>query len=996
MSISSRFQGREIFFSYNTYSIEDKELFKHLMSSLTPVKREYSDLLWRDSNKISAGNDIVQALQNHLNAAVIIVLLVSPDYLASEHCYKYEMQPALILAKAGAVRLVPVLLRPIDQDNSPLAPYQPLPSNRVPVSKWSHRDDALLEVEKGIRLVIEELANSETPYSHAASRHAFISKNSRAGNRFFTDRDSVLAKISSFFASTQHHSTPILALSGLAGMGKTQIAQIYSSRPSQAYQNTFWLNASSRALLSKDVSAYAAQFSLTVDDHKNEKQLFNAFQLWLQNRPDWLLVLDYLADINLIDLIVPPQSSGHVLLTTRMQNIDGHASPVVTIASMDIDSGALFLLRRATILSTQDSLDEAPADTTQKARTITEALDGFPLALDQAGAYIEETGCDLSTYLKRYKEKLLWLLSQGKQAADGHSKSVLSTLDLVFEQFAQMPAANLDLLHLLAFLHPDFISETLLEKGGAVLRGSLRTLVTDSQALHQTFAALLSLSLIYRSPENRAVLQMNRLVQRILIDKLPMAQQQRWARLVVLLVNHVFPAVSFDTWDDCQRYLPHAQQCAGLISRYKLTLKEGALLLERLGFYRFQQAAYAEAETYLTQALNLYKDHLHADTLSAAQTMNSLALLHSELAHYQQAKDLLLSALELREQELDAEHPKTVESSHNLAMVYGDRGQYKKAENLYLYVRELEERAKGPDHPDIAKTLNNLAGVYFYQKRYSEAETTYQQALTIYERSSSADELDLIHPLDGLGSVAEQRGNLKRAEQSYQRALAISMKTWGENHPETAHSLNKVAGIAELRGDNEQAEKLYQQALAIVEQAFGSEHPDVALFLNNLAFLANKQGQYQKAGPLYLRALVVYEGLPEPHPDMALFLNNMAQFYRNVKNDKKAEELLRRALVIQKQFLDPTDPDITLNLNRLADVLIDQQRNEEAAPLLQRTFAILLLGTSSSEHPTIEAVREKYASLLERLHRDEEAKEIRQRALKHGRHLSTEPPLDGH
>jgi hypothetical protein len=65
-------------------------------------------------------------------------------------------------------------------------------------------------------------------------------------------------------------------------------------------------------------------------------------------------------------------------------------------------------------------------------------------------------------------------------------------------------------------------------------------------------------------------------------------------------------------------------------------------------------------------------------------------------------------------------------------------------------------------------------------------------------------------------------------------------------------------------------------------------------------------------------------------------------------------------------------------LNNLADVLIDQQRDEEAAPLLRRALAILLLGTSGPEHPNVELVREKYASLLERLHQNEEAKELRQ------------------
>ena len=108
---------------------------------------------------------------------------------------------------------------------------------------------------------------------------------------------------------------------------------------------------------------------------------------------------------------------------------------------------------------------------------------------------------------------------------------------------------------------------------------------------------------------------------------------------------------------------------------------------------------------------------------------------------------------------------------------------------------------------------------------------------------------------------------------------------------------------------------------------------------------------------------------------MALFLNNLARFYRNVHNEERAEAILRRALAIQKEFLDPTDPDITLSLNTLANVLIDQHRDEEAAPLLHRALAILLLRASGPEYPNVELVREKYASLLERLHHNEEALE---------------------
>jgi tetratricopeptide (TPR) repeat protein len=979
MSIASRFKGRTIFFSYNTYSTTDEKLFTRLMTHLAPLEKEYPDLLWHNSSKVEAGSDIIESITAHMQAAAIIVLLVSPDYLASNHCYTYEMRPALALAEARAARLLPIVLRPIDQGISPLAGYQLLPTNGVPVSRWRHRDDALLEVAKEIRIAIEGLTDLKP--SEIDLHSAFVADTSPGRNRLFTDRDTVLERISAAFTSAQHHTTPILALNGLAGMGKTQIAQAYSSRPTQTYESILWLNASSRALLSKEVSRYATHLSLSEDDNnRHEQRLFNAFKRWLQERSSWLLVLDYLEDMTLIDLLIPDHSNGHVLLTTRKQAAGGRAIPI-TIGSMNIDHAALFLLRRATLLSAEASLDQAPEDMKNKAQAIAQVLGGFPLALDQAGAYIEETGCDLDTYLELYNKQRLWLLGQKKRSVDSHHESVMSTFDLVFQEFARQPDASQDLLHLLAFLHPDAITEKLLSNGAPVLQGALRKLVADPRRRNQAFAALLNFSLLYRGNPDRSILHMHRIVQDVLINKLPMGQRRRWASLAVRLVNHVFPDVRFDTWDECQRHLPHAQHCAMLIDIYKLTMKEGALLLGRLGSYRLKQAAYTEAEAYLKQAHRLYKHHLQTDRLDAARTMNSLALLYAELARYQQAQVLHLQALELQE---EAEHSQTTESLHNLAIVYADQGLYQQAERLILRVLALEEHSKDSDHLNVAKALNNLGSVYFDQKRYAEAETAFQNALAIYERTLTANDPDQIYPLAGLGAIAEQQGNLEQAERLYQRTLAISRHAWKEQHPETAHSLNKLADIAESRGDYQQAETGYQQALAIAEEAFESKHPDVALFLNNLAFLAEKQKQYQQAEQYYQRALSIYEQMPElsEHPHMALILNNLARLYRNTQKGERAEPLLRRALAIQRQFLDPTDPDLTLSLNNLADVLIDQQRDTEAAPLLQRALAILLLRTSGPEHPDVEQVRAKYTTLLERLHFNEEIEEVRQLATK--------------
>ncbi len=967
MSFSSSSRALNIFIAY---AIKDTTAFKKLTTQMNLWLSHYPTLTC-DHSGLSAGSQIAPSIEACLHKADIIILLISLDFFVSELYHEPEMQRVITHSGAGAARLIPVLLRPTEWNTTPLGQYSPLPSNREPISSWSNRDEALVNVSQGIRQVVEELIHQTTTQIHSTFQH----DPPYHLNAFFIDRDTILATISSSFTAAQPRETKVLALYGTGGIGKTQIAQTYSDRSSQVYQHIFWLKASSRTALSKDISTYADRLSLPDAAREDEQLLFATFKQWLHDHTGWLLVLDQVENMALPKLIVPSRSSGHVLLTTRTQATGKHASPIL-VSSMDTDAGALILLRRAHILPAGASLDEAPTDVAHEARGIAEAMDGFPLALDQAGAYIQETRCSLSTYLALYQVQRAPLLSERGQSADDHRKSVTSTLTLNFKQVQRKDAIALDLLYLLAFVHPAAIPKALLLDGAEELSEPLRTLVTDSLALNRALAELLRFSLIHSNAEG-TVLQIHRVVQDVLIEGLTAEHRQHWAQQAVRMVNCVFPAVRSDTWAECERYLPHAQHCATLISRFQLTLKEGALLLERLGTFCSRRASYAGAETYLTQALHLYEHHLSADVLDTAQTLNSLGLLSHQRAHYKEAEAFHQRALELRKHVLgpdDPDDPKIAESLHNLAMIYGDLGQYQQAERIFLHVLAVEERAKGADHPDVADTLNELGLTYLQQGRHAQAEKACRRALAIYEHVRGPDHPDLTYPLDSLGAIAEKRGDYQQAEQYYQRTFTICKDKIGETCPETAYCINKLAGIAASRGDYSRAETLYQQALTISEKTLGTRHPDVALILNNQALLATKQKQYSKAGLLYQRALSIYKlVLGSEHPNVANVLNNQGQLSRETGNEKRAEKLLRHALTIREKVLGTTHSSIAQSLANLAALLADQHQDEEAEPLFQRALAIY-----GPRHLDAARVREEYASLLERTNRSEEARALRQ------------------
>ncbi|SRR6266436_2206735 len=91
----------------------------------------------------------------HLNSAQIILLLVSPDFLASEYCYGDEVERAMKRHEAGEAIVIPIILRPVEWEDTPFSKLQPLPTDGRPATRWRNLDEAFLDIERGIRKAIK-------------------------------------------------------------------------------------------------------------------------------------------------------------------------------------------------------------------------------------------------------------------------------------------------------------------------------------------------------------------------------------------------------------------------------------------------------------------------------------------------------------------------------------------------------------------------------------------------------------------------------------------------------------------------------------------------------------------------------------------------------------------------------------------------------------------------------------------------------------------------
>lgn len=758
-------------------------------------------------------------------------------------------------------------------------------------------------------------------------------------NPYFIGREDILKFLRSAFQVRE-----IVALvqpqsiSGLGGIGKTQTAIEYAYRYYHDYQAVFWVRASSLPIFISDFIGIAHLLNLPEKDDQDSYGIIEAVLRWFRINARWLLIIDNVEDLASIAPYIPVAGNGHILLTTRMQSV-GKIAQRVEIEKMLPKVGALLLLRRSAILSLEAALDGASENDRMTSLVLSQLMDGLPLAIAQAGAYIKGTSCTLSDYLAQYRVRRSILLEENSYFDKDYSESVATTWSLSFEKAKQANPAAVELLHFCAFLSPDSIPEEIFIDGASEMGDVLHPTANDSLKLESAIREILKFSLIERNADEQTF-TMHRLVQSVLKDRMKEDIQLRWAERSTRAVNRAFPEPDFPMWQQCRRCLPHALVCAEHIAEWNLVFPESARLLDRTGYYLRELAQYPEAETLHQQALKVYERVSGLQSSDMATACYNLALLYQAEGKYDEAEELFLQVLTIRKKVLELDHPDLGTTLIGLATLYRTQGKYGKAEIHYQEALTLYERVLGQEHADVATCLNSLAGLYRVQGKYSAADKLYRRALSIREKVLGPEHPDVAASLNGLALNYNNQGQYHNADGLYQQVLAIYEKSVGEYHPHVATCLNNLAINYYFQGEYEAAEASYQRALTIRERFLGSEHPDVAQSLNNLATLYYSQSKYAEAEPLYQRVLEIRKvALGLEHPDTATTFNNLAALYRMQGKYVEAEPLFQQALELREKVLGTEHPDVAASLNNLASFYGRQGEYEKAEPLQVRSLA---------------------------------------------------------
>ncbi len=1027
MSPENRPRPRRVFLSY---ADEDRTFRDDLEKHLTVLQRLGLIDDWH-RKELMPGDDWQQVMAERLDQADIILLFITPDYLVSDWCYDVQMPHALKKHAAGEARVIPLYLRPIPLYDPtlglPFTKLQRLPKDgdqAVSELKEKNRDSALAEMVADIKQAIEDFAAKSHEQSSLSPTTQPVPFSRLwhvpyKPSPFFTGRDTLVQALHERFAAGREQEIATLALSGLGGCGKTQIALEYAYRYRNEYHTTFWIQGQSAEALRANFISLAKLLNLPEHKDADPENILAALKRYLSQAARWLIIIDHLESFEALAGLFPTQGQGDILVTTRRHTV-GESATVYKVEMLTPAEGALFLLRRIRKLGPNATVDTIPAATVEAAHMISHLVSGLPLALDQAGAYIEQTASSLATYIERYKKHEAELLKHRGNSSTSHPASVAATFALCIEQARQLNPTSLELLSLCVFLHPDGIPLELFSADVANLGPELQALLANELALDRALATLLDLSLLQRNADTET-LSIHRLVQVVLRDEMQADTQHIWIERATQTVCRVFPASEMRYWQQCQLYLPHALLAADLIEQQHLSFPEAAQLLYLAACYLYDMASYTEASKLCEQALAIVEQVYGEEHAETARTLHCLANICESRGLPARALSLYQRALAIAERTWGSEQAETARLLNDLGEHFQDAEQFARAEEYYQRAFTIREQIFGLKHPDTASSLNNLAGICEEQGNYEQAELLYEQARQIRLHLRGPHHVETAESLSNVARFYRVVGKYQQAEALYEQAIVAYQQALGLQHPRVATCYNNFAVFCIVLGRYAQAEQWLSQALDIRTQLFGLQDPRTAASWNHLARAYYKQGRYEQAEALYQQALTICEErLGRNHSTTRSILLNMSELYLAQENDRlaeglltevltaitasqetrapgaapaldllgevylargqheRAEQALTEALAIRQERLGKTHPETAMSLKGLGDLALARDDDAQAAEWYQQALELVLepLGLS---HPDVITLADCLINLLQKMGRAEEAQTQAQR-----------------
>jgi tetratricopeptide (TPR) repeat protein len=671
-------------------------------------------------------------------------------------------------------------------------PVFPILVQRTSPPRPDELPDALAALSRLQGLPLADEAHVERDLEPLVRRLVEIAKRpvfkARPRNDHFVGREAELAAIERAVAERGR-----VAVVGLPGYGKTQLALEYAHRHRDRYRIVWEVPAEDRTAAETSLGALARILRVP---QRADQPAVNAIQDALGDTSPWLLVFDNADTPDEIAHLLQG-ASAHVIMTSRRRRgWDDVAAATVQLDALEADDALALLRRRAR--------DEPEALLVELA----EHLGRMPLALEQASAYMRRRAMPVTSYIKLVRDRPDVI---GVEAAPDYPLSALATwrltFDAVAEDAAQTAPGAVDLLNLSALLDPDDINFDLMARCADVVPDPLASVVRDELARADAIGLLADYSLVRWGTAGGV--SIHRSVQHFVRELLGADEQRRWASRALSLVLAAFPVDPTDVsaWKACQLLLPHVNAVVGHASRLGTDPVPRARLLGRLGEFLRSNAQFAAARAAFDDAIGM----------------------------------------------LAPADPDAATVRRHLGDLCRDLGDFDEAQRNLEIAREVHEARLGGDSRDVGLDRLSVGRVLADLGALEEARAEFERALEIHRHESHADFRIVAEELFSLFSVLVRTGNLLGAKARLMETIAVYQAAGQETHPEAVFYGFVYEQLFGGERDKHQTSRL-EQIIDVSEQHYGEEHPDVADWNQLLGDHLLREGNLEAAEERYATA----------------------------------------------------------------------------------------------------------------------------------------------
>jgi tetratricopeptide (TPR) repeat protein len=657
----------------------------------------------------------------------------------------------------------------------------------------------------------------------------------------FTGREAALAAVARGLRA-RGGEPGIVAVHGLKGTGKTELARKFIHDHGDRHDRTHWVHAPSEGALAKGFAALARELGLRAGASSGPGGARAAVMDRLGSTRGWLLVLDEVAAPSTITgRYLPRQGGGSVLITSDHAGWWQHGT-AVDLGPFERSEAVAFLIARLGLAATSQSASLAGA--------VAEELGDLPLALERAAARVSASGLPLDEYLRRLRadpaERLALVRDRSHDRHRDRNRernrdrrggvangSVWSGALRSLRETA--PAAG-DLLGLLSFLAPSELEQACLERGvgPAGAAGERNGLALAGHHLHDMVSGLRYHSLVRTAPFG--TIAVNGLLQAVVRAGMPDDTRRRLAAAALRLVAASFPVEveRRGNWSSCERLLAHAFSAVGHARALGVELALASELLGRVGWYEWQRGRSDGGVRYLELAVGL-AGQAGAGSRELVWLHNRLGLALRWRGQLERAEQALGTAGALNTgpaQDL-GELRFTLNA---LGLVHGDLGSQREAKLAFERSAALM-RADLDGQPDGGPTATGLLrrGRRLLEEGSAHAAVSrLNETASITRRAFGADHPERGLCLELLGRALAAQGSTGRACALLRSAYRIDAARYGEHHPRTAADLDAM-GVALARVHGPSAMGLLESAIRINRAALGPDSIEVASNLVNLA-----------------------------------------------------------------------------------------------------------------------------------------------------------------